>query len=65
MDSLTAQAAFFHPSEKETVITSSMDCTVRIWDLENIKKHKEIIKLRNAVCYFSRLFLTLIASKAQ
>jgi WD40 repeat protein len=40
--------AIFHPTEKDIVITSSLDCTVRLWDLENIKKHKDIIKLRNA-----------------
>jgi WD40 repeat protein len=41
-------SAFFHPTQHEYVYTSSMDCSIRLWDLNNHKKHKEIIKLRNA-----------------
>jgi WD40 repeat protein len=41
-------SAFFHPTTAEYVYTSSMDCSIRLWDLNNHKKHKEIIKLRNA-----------------
>jgi len=40
-------SAFFHPTQAEYVYTSSMDCSIRLWDLNNHKKHKEIIKLRN------------------
>lgn len=41
-------AAFFHPNKAENVYTASMDCSIRLWDLNSFKKHKEIIKLRNA-----------------
>jgi len=40
-------SAFFHPTETNTVFTSSQDCTIRFWDLNNYKKHNQIIKLRN------------------
>lgn len=40
-------SAFFHPTESDTVITSSQDCTIRFWNLKSFKKHNQIIKLRN------------------
>eukprot|EP01126_Amoeba_proteus_P028091 TRINITY_DN2776_c0_g1_i1.p1 TRINITY_DN2776_c0_g1~~TRINITY_DN2776_c0_g1_i1.p1 ORF type:complete len:254 (+),score=31.82 TRINITY_DN2776_c0_g1_i1:391-1152(+) len=40
-------AAHFHP-KKDVVITSSLDCSIRFWCLETFKKHKDIIKLKNA-----------------
>lgn len=42
------QSAFFHPKNKQHVITSSQDCTIRIWDVNSYKKHKDIIKVKNA-----------------
>jgi WD40 repeat protein len=41
-------SAFFHPTQPQTVFTSSNDCSIRLWDLNSFKKHKEIIKLRNS-----------------
>eukprot|EP01126_Amoeba_proteus_P028095 TRINITY_DN2776_c0_g1_i3.p1 TRINITY_DN2776_c0_g1~~TRINITY_DN2776_c0_g1_i3.p1 ORF type:complete len:378 (+),score=81.75 TRINITY_DN2776_c0_g1_i3:34-1134(+) len=44
---VSQQAAHFHP-KKDVVITSSLDCSIRFWCLETFKKHKDIIKLKNA-----------------
>eukprot|EP01127_Copromyxa_protea_P006905 TRINITY_DN16844_c0_g1_i1.p1 TRINITY_DN16844_c0_g1~~TRINITY_DN16844_c0_g1_i1.p1 ORF type:complete len:567 (+),score=137.55 TRINITY_DN16844_c0_g1_i1:310-2010(+) len=40
--------AVFHPLKRDVAITSSLDCTIRIWNLESYREHKHIIKLKNA-----------------
>jgi WD40 repeat protein len=39
--------ALWHPNEKNTILTSSIDGTVRIWDANNVKKQKTVIKSKN------------------
>eukprot|EP01125_Pyxidicula_operculata_P014761 TRINITY_DN4959_c0_g1_i2.p1 TRINITY_DN4959_c0_g1~~TRINITY_DN4959_c0_g1_i2.p1 ORF type:complete len:602 (-),score=164.84 TRINITY_DN4959_c0_g1_i2:214-2019(-) len=40
-------SAFWHPTQKDTIITGSQDSSIRFWDVNQSKKHKQIVKLRN------------------
>ncbi|THH02476.1 hypothetical protein EW026_g392 [Hermanssonia centrifuga] len=37
----------WHPKDPETFITSSMDSTIRIWDIENKRKQKTVIVVKS------------------
>lgn len=49
--------ALWHPNDKSLVLSSSIDGTVRIWDVKDVKKQKTVIKTKNdrgvrtGVCY--------------
>uniref|UniRef100_A0A6B2L0E3 Uncharacterized protein n=1 Tax=Arcella intermedia TaxID=1963864 RepID=A0A6B2L0E3_9EUKA len=38
----------WHPTNKEQILTGSQDSSIRIWDINHHKGHRQIIKLRNA-----------------
>eukprot|EP01132_Coremiostelium_polycephalum_P002286 gene2286-2820_t len=39
--------ACWHPSEKDEIMSSSIDGTIRIWDCNQMQKNKSVIKCRN------------------
>eukprot|EP01130_Rhizamoeba_saxonica_P016319 TRINITY_DN7527_c0_g1_i1.p1 TRINITY_DN7527_c0_g1~~TRINITY_DN7527_c0_g1_i1.p1 ORF type:complete len:586 (-),score=155.31 TRINITY_DN7527_c0_g1_i1:36-1793(-) len=41
-------AAFWHPTDTNLIVTSSHDSSVRIWDTNVSKKHRDIFKVRNS-----------------
>ncbi|KAF2076212.1 hypothetical protein CYY_002453 [Polysphondylium violaceum] len=43
----TLTAGCWHPQEKEEFISSSIDGTVRLWDMNTLSKNKSVIKSRN------------------
>ncbi len=59
------QSAYFHPNNRDIAITSSLDCTIRFWNLESYKEHKNIIKVKNAVCCKELLLSNALFSKVQ
>jgi WD40 repeat protein len=43
----------WHPTEKQTALTSSEDGTVRIWDVTNFKQQKQVRQRTEFACFWS------------
>eukprot|EP01111_Echinosteliopsis_oligospora_P005024 TRINITY_DN1818_c0_g1_i1.p1 TRINITY_DN1818_c0_g1~~TRINITY_DN1818_c0_g1_i1.p1 ORF type:complete len:576 (+),score=191.52 TRINITY_DN1818_c0_g1_i1:29-1756(+) len=39
--------AMWHPLENDKILTSSIDGTMRLWDVKDTKKHKSILRAKN------------------
>lgn len=49
----------WHPKDKETILTSSEDGSVRIWDVNNFQSQKQVSVMFSCLCFIGDSCLSI------